>query len=229
MSSGLATILLNLCTLEDMLVPLEEKDKVTLPAHLQELVAMLPLNEWVHRSTLEQYGRSNYARRIRKIVAEYGWDIERERRSNGANDDWYRRTSAEQVRPARIRREVAPKVRQQIYKRDGWTCQMCRVDVSEEQSLSRAQCDHKVPAERGGPSSPPNLMTLCLQCNLKKRQACKHCDLPTCEGCPYAFPERFAQTLVLRLPEEAAKKLAAVADRDGVPAGMIVARLIEKL
>jgi 5-methylcytosine-specific restriction endonuclease McrA len=207
----------------------KEKNKAKLPAHLQELVDMLPLNEWVHRSTLEKYGRSNYARRIRKIVAEYGWDIHRERRSNGANDDWYIRRSDGPVRVAHIRREVAPKVRVTVYERDGWVCQMCRVDVAEGQSLTKAQCDHKVPAERGGSSSPPNLQTLCLQCNLKKRQACKHCDLPTCDGCPYAFPERFAQTLVLRLPDDAAKKLADVADRDGVPAATVVARLIDGL
>lgn len=207
----------------------KEKNKAKLPAHLQELVDMLPLNEWVHRSTLEKYGRSNYARRIRKIVAEYGWDIHRERRSSGANDDWYIRRSDGPVRVAHIRREVAPKVRKTIYERDGWTCQMCRVDVAEGQSLTKAQCDHKVPAERGGSSSPPNLQTLCLQCNLKKRQACKHCDLPTCERCPYAFPELFAQTLVLRLPDDAAKKLADLADRDGVPAATVVARLIDGL
>jgi 5-methylcytosine-specific restriction endonuclease McrA len=210
-------------------VSAEEKDEARLPAHLQELVNMLPLNEWIHRSKLETYGRSNYARRIRKIVAEYGWDIHRERRSNGANDDWYIRRSDGPVRVAHIRREVAPKVRRDIYARDGWICQMCRVDVSDGQALTKAQCDHKIPAERGGPSSPPNLQTLCLQCNLKKRQACKHCDLPSCNGCPYAFPEQFEQTLVLRLPKDAARRLADAADRDGIPAATVVARLIEKL
>ncbi len=206
------------------------KEKGRLPAHLQELVDMLPLNVWVHRSKLEEYGRSNYARRIRKIVAEYGWDIHRERRSEGgANNDYYMRRSDGPVRVAHIRREVAPKVRKTIYERDGWVCQMCRVDVSEGQTLTKAQCDHKVPAERGGPSTPDNLQTLCLQCNLKKRQACKHCDLPTCVDCPYAFPEKFAQTLVLRLPDGVAKKLAEVSDRDGVPAATVVARLIDDL
>jgi 5-methylcytosine-specific restriction protein A len=210
-------------------VLLDENNKVKLPDHLQELVNLLPLNQWVHRSVVEKYGRSNYARRIRKIVTEYGWDIERERRSNGANDDWYRRTSDGPTRLAQIRREVAPKVRQIIYERDEWVCQMCRVDVANGQSLTKAQCDHKVPAERAGPSSTLNLQTLCLQCNLKKRQACKHCELPTCESCPYAFPENFAQTLVLRLPDDAAKKLAHVAERDGVPAATVVARLINGL
>jgi hypothetical protein len=44
-----------------------------LPTHLQKLIDMLPLNVAVHRTDVErQYGNSNYARRIRKIQAEYG-------------------------------------------------------------------------------------------------------------------------------------------------------------
>ncbi|BAI72106.1 HNH endonuclease domain protein [Azospirillum sp. B510] len=132
------------------------------------------------------------------------------------------------MRPAFIRREVAPKVRKVIYDRDEWVCQMCGVDVGVEQDLTKAQCDHKVPAERGGPSTPVNLQTLCLQCNLKKRQACKHCDLPSCDHCPYAFPRNFENLLVLRLPKDTAKKLAELADIQGVPPATIVTRLIEQ-
>lgn len=206
---------------------MRQAEPVQLPAHLQKLVDLLPLNEPVHRTQIEAaYGRSNYARRIRKIVAEYGWEIERRRGANGANDDWYIRRSKGPVRPAHIRREVAPKVRQTIYDRDGWVCRMCGVDVGEEQDLTKAQCDHKVPAELGGSSTPPNLQTLCLQCNLKKRQACKHCNLPTCDNCPYAFPERFEDLLVLRLPKEVATKLAGLADAQGLPPATIVTRLI---
>jgi hypothetical protein len=104
--------------------PVEDDKSVgggRLPKHLQKLVDMLPLGEAVHRSKIEaEYGRSNYARRIRKIVAEYGWEIERYRGNQGANDDWYVRRSDGPVRPARIRREVAPKVRRIIYDRDEW-------------------------------------------------------------------------------------------------------------
>ncbi|ESX80228.1 HNH nuclease [Mesorhizobium sp. LSHC420B00] len=200
-----------------------------LPVHLQRLVDLLPLNKEVHRSELESaYGRSNYARRIRKIIAEYGWDIHRRRGSNGANDDWYTRTSEGPIREARIRREVAPAVRRQIYARDKFVCQMCGIDVSTGQDLTRAQCDHKVPAERGGPSIETNLMTLCLQCNLKKRQACKHCDLPGCAQCPYAFPENFVQALVLRLPAETARTLARMSEKQGIPPAMIISQLIDQ-
>lgn len=92
---------------------------------------------------------------------------------------------------------------------------MCGADVGEDQSLTRLQCDHKVPANRGGPSGTSNLQTLCTQCNLKKRQACGLCILPTCESCPYAFPERFAQTHVVLLPKASADRLLMIAKRDG--------------
>lgn len=71
-------------------------------------------------------------------------------------------------------------------------------------------------------------MTLCLQCNLKKRQACKHCDLPGCDLCPYAFPEKFEQALVLRLPRETAKKLATMAGEQGVPPATLLTQLIDQ-
>lgn len=200
-----------------------------LPAHLQALIDLLPLNVPIHRTQLEaSYGKSNYARRIRKIVAEYGWIIDRERRGNGANDDWYIRRSVGPVRPAFIRREVPPRLRRVVYDGNAWVCQMCGVDVGEDQDLTKAQCDHKIPAERGGLSALQNLQTLCLHCNLKKRQACKHCDLPSCDNCPYAFPERFEDLLVLRLPKDAAKKLVELADAQGVPPATIVTRLIEQ-
>ncbi|WP_294287494.1 HNH endonuclease [uncultured Sphingomonas sp.] len=200
-----------------------------LPAHLQKLIDMLPLNVAVHRTEVERlYGNSNYARRIRKIEAEYGWVIERHRGSNGANDDWYTRRSEGPVREARIRREVRPKLRQVVYERDGWRCVMDGADVSPEQMFLKPQCDHKVPAARGGPSTIDNLQTLCTVCNLKKRQACHGCQLPTCVGCPYAFPELFEDRLVLNLDAVTGERLRMMSDVEGVPPAVLVTRLIER-
>jgi hypothetical protein len=171
-----------------------------LPKHLQFFIDLLPLNERLHQRVLfEAYGKPTYARRIRKIVSEYGWDIERVRGSDGANDDYYIRRSEGPVRPQRIRKEVAPRVREQVYVRDGWECQICGCDVSREQTANKVQCDHKVPAERGGSSDKSNLQTVCVTCNLKKRQACRTCSLPSCASCEFAFPERLAAVLVLSL------------------------------
>jgi hypothetical protein len=199
-----------------------------LPEHLQKLIDLLPLNEWVHRSILESgYGKSNVMRRLRKIRAEYGWDIRTERRGNGANDDWYMRCSDGPVFRQLIRKEVSKRDREKVYNRDEWKCQLCGVDVGEEQQQTNAQCDHKVPVERGGPTKLENLQTLCVQCNLKKRQACKYCMLPTCNNCPYAYPELFVEAIVLKLSPEAAKKLEEISKEQGIPPILIVERLIQ--
>lgn len=200
-----------------------------LPPHLQKLVDLLPLNVEVHRSQIEEaYGRTNYARRIRKIVSEYGWDIQRRRGPNGANDDWYMRTSDGPVREARIRKEVAPTIRRKIYARDGYVCQICGEPVGEGPEKTNPQCDHKVPAERGGDSDEANLMTLCVTCNLKKRQACKHCNWTSCEKCAFAFPEQFEQALILRLPEKTGAKLRNLSQRERLPPPVIIMRLIDQ-
>lgn len=201
-----------------------------LPKHLQDLVDLLPLDEPVHRSVIERsYGKTNYARRIRKIVSEYGWDIERRRGTNGANDDWYIRRSEGPIRPQAIRYEVPKATRIQVYERDNWRCTICGADVSDEQKSTRPQCDHKVPAERGGVSRVENLQTLCTQCNLKKRQACKHCNLPSCENCPYAYPERYESIEIVALTSDAANKVRERARQEGVPTVVVITRLLEAL
>jgi 5-methylcytosine-specific restriction endonuclease McrA len=133
------------------------------------LVDLLPLNIPVHRRVLEErYGKSNYARRLRKIVSEYGWDIESRRQSDGANDDWYIRRSDGPVRPQRIRREVPKEKREKIYKRDGYVCRICRSTTDRDRGDLVPTCDHKIPADRGGSPAAENLQTLCTRCNLKK-------------------------------------------------------------
>jgi hypothetical protein len=101
-------------------------------------------------------------------------------------------------------------------------------DVSPAQQFLKPQCDHTVPAERGGPSTPDNLQTLCTVCNLKKRQACHGFQLPTCVGCPYAFPELFEARLVLNLDRETGEVLQQMSDAEGVPPAVIVTRLIAR-
>jgi 5-methylcytosine-specific restriction enzyme A len=199
-----------------------------LPPHLQALVDLLPLDVPVHRSTIEaHYTRSNYARRIRKIVAEYGWSIETFRGSNGANDDWYTRRSDGPVRRQQLRREVPPAVRRQVYARDNWTCQICGASVGEGPQQTPPQCDHKVPFTRGGQSGIANLQTICIQCNLKKRQTCRACQLATCQGCPLAYPERLDGIFVLALTPEASVKLRSASVRDGASASALISRLID--
>ena len=123
------------------------------------------------------------------------------------------------VRKAHVRREVTRKVRQTIFERDGCICQLCGSDV-------QPQCDHKKPVVRGGESDIENLQTLCQQCNIKKQQVCRRCELSSCDLCPLAYPERFANVLVVGLPIGSATKLNDVAIREGVTPADLVLRLI---
>jgi 5-methylcytosine-specific restriction endonuclease McrA len=54
--------------------------------------------------------------------------------------------------------------RRNIFLRDNHTCQYCG-KKSEARSLT---CDHIIPRSRGGTAEWTNIVTACLQCNLKK-------------------------------------------------------------
>lgn len=54
--------------------------------------------------------------------------------------------------------------RPNIYKRDAYTCQYCR----RQMSAHRLTFDHVVPRSRGGPTTWQNITTACKTCNQKK-------------------------------------------------------------
>lgn len=60
--------------------------------------------------------------------------------------------------------------RQNIFERDGYTCQYCshRFD-SKELNL-----DHVIPREKGGKNSWDNVVTSCIRCNSKKANKLPH-------------------------------------------------------
>lgn len=57
---------------------------------------------------------------------------------------------------------VTEEQRQRIFARDGYKCVQCG-------ATETLHCDHKQPISRGGTSEDDNLQTLCIDCNLKKR------------------------------------------------------------
>jgi hypothetical protein len=59
------------------------------------------------------------------------------------------------------RQTIPMAVRRAVYERDGYRCVECGV-------LTGLSVDHIIPVSSGGDSSPDNLRTLCLPCNLKK-------------------------------------------------------------
>lgn len=66
---------------------------------------------------------------------------------------------------------VQPQMRQAIYERDGWKCQLCRKRVGKKYPPSHpraATLDHIVPRSLGGSDEPVNLQLAHRICNSRK-------------------------------------------------------------
>lgn len=94
--------------------------------------------------------------------------------------------------------------------------------------IASIQYDHKIPLERLGATVVENLQLLCRACNVEKRGACRHCTLPSCDGCPYAYPELFAARLIITLDRETAEQLQAESEETGTPDTVIAQGIIFK-
>ncbi len=62
---------------------------------------------------------------------------------------------------------MTPELRQQILRRDNWTCQQCGNSIYREPNLL-LEVDHIIPISKGGKTVPSNLQTLCWKCNRSK-------------------------------------------------------------
>lgn len=65
------------------------------------------------------------------------------------------------------RSKMTPDFREQIKKRDNYTCQKCGLSTYDEPHLL-LEVDHIIPISKGGLSEADNLITLCWQCNRLK-------------------------------------------------------------
>ena len=66
---------------------------------------------------------------------------------------------------------IHPRLRLEIYVRDGWACYLCgsAVDRDGDPNGDRApSLDHVIPRSKGGTHDPSNLKTACRSCNSRK-------------------------------------------------------------
>lgn len=66
---------------------------------------------------------------------------------------------------------IHPKLRIELYERDGWICHLCAnpVDRAGDPNGNHApSLDHLVPRSAGGSHDPSNLKTACRSCNSRK-------------------------------------------------------------
>ncbi len=96
-------------------------------------------------------------------------------------------------------------VRQAIINRDGFVCQYCGTD---DQEANWFVVEHVVPAIKGGPARPFNLVVACHPCNCRKRSRVwvpRNLDLIAAE-----YPEWRAKILKMagedKMPEKPAKR-----------------------
>ena len=72
-----------------------------------------------------------------------------------ASPPWYDWTK-------RDRWKIGRRYREWLFKRDGYVCRYCR------RKGGALSVDHWLPRSRGGTNKPTNLVTACMDCNLKK-------------------------------------------------------------
>lgn len=64
----------------------------------------------------------------------------------------------------KVRKQISKKLRFEIFKRDGFTCQYC----GDHPPKTILHVDHIYPVKRGGGNNQDNLITSCIDCNLGK-------------------------------------------------------------
>ena len=65
------------------------------------------------------------------------------------------------------RQKLTKKLREEVLKRDHYTCKKCGASLKKEPHLL-LEVDHIKPISKGGKTELSNLQTLCWKCNRKK-------------------------------------------------------------
>lgn len=116
----------------------------------------------------KRYRQVNYRRTaytVDDVVADFSMDFDgiRKRYAQLSAIDF--ECPLSQYNAKDQRRLVTKELREQIAKRDNYTCRICGKYMPDGVGL---QIDHIVPIKKGGKSVPSNLQVLCSKCNAKK-------------------------------------------------------------
>ena len=113
-------------------------------------------------------GISEYARRIRELRDEEGYQIKSHVDRADLKPGQYILETLER-RPV-ISRTISPQIRNEILERNGFTCQLCGAGPGDPDPFSpgrkvRLHIDHIKPISQGGTDDKGNLRVLCSACN----------------------------------------------------------------
>jgi hypothetical protein len=113
-------------------------------------------------------GISEYARRIRELRDEEGYQIKSHVDRADLKPGEYILETLE--RKPVIARGISPQLRNQILERNGFTCQLCGAGAGDPDPFNpnrkvRLHIDHIMPISQGGTDDKDNLRVLCSACN----------------------------------------------------------------
>jgi len=113
-------------------------------------------------------GASEWARRVRELRDEQGYDILSHKDRSDLRPGEYILVS-DKRRPA-FKREISKETRAIVLERNGYTCQMCGVAAGDPDPFNinrtiRLTLGHIVDKSKGGEDTPGNLRAVCSNCN----------------------------------------------------------------
>ena len=113
-------------------------------------------------------GASEWARRVRELRDEQGYDILSHKDRSDLKPGEYILASTKR-RPA-FKREISKETRAIVLERNGYTCQMCGVAAGDTDPFNtsrtiRLTLGHIVDKSKGGKDTPSNLRAVCSNCN----------------------------------------------------------------
>lgn len=113
-------------------------------------------------------GISEYARRIRELRDEEGYQIKSHVDRADLKPGQYILETLE--RKPVIARAISPQLRNEILERNGFTCQLCGAGAGDPDPFNpnrkvRLHIDHIKPISQGGTDEKDNLRVLCSACN----------------------------------------------------------------
>ena len=111
---------------------------------------------------------TEWARRVRELRDEEGMQIHTHNDDVNLKPGQYKLVSLERL--SAVGRAVSPKLRNLIFERNGFTCQLCGAgpgdrDPNNPKRKIRLHIDHIVPVSQGGTNSESNLRVMCSACN----------------------------------------------------------------
>ncbi len=113
-------------------------------------------------------GANEFARRIRELRNEEGFDIQTHNDRNELKPGQYILISP--IPKPAFSRNISKETRAFVLDRNGFTCQMCGIGAGEphpynEGRKTRLHLGHSIDKSMGGTDSPDNLRAICSVCN----------------------------------------------------------------